>query len=124
MREPTASRANLATEQRSEASAGFDQLAVADAVALMQREDRALHAALEAARPAIVAAIELVVARLARGGRLLYVGATRARRQLHLLGRDGDQVGHRPFALDVEIGGDRGGGGEGREGAFARARSR
>jgi N-acetylmuramic acid 6-phosphate etherase len=75
MREPTASRANLATEQRSEASAGFDQLAVADAVALMQREDRAIHAALEAARPAIVAAIELVVARLARGGRLLYVGA-------------------------------------------------
>ncbi len=75
MKEPTSSRAHLATEQRGHASAGFDRLSIADAVALMQSEDRKLHDALDAARASIAAAIELVVARLERGGRLIYVGA-------------------------------------------------
>lgn len=75
MKEPTPSRERLETEQRNAASAGFDQLSIADAVALVQREDRRIHDALALARGAIAAAIELVVARLERGGRLIYVGA-------------------------------------------------
>ncbi len=75
MRPPSESRAQLSTEQRHPASAGFDALAIEDAVSLMQRVDREIHAALEAARASIAAAIELVVARLERGGRLVYVGA-------------------------------------------------
>lgn len=75
MREPTPSREELETERRNAASAGFDQLSIADAVALMQREDRQIHDALHHARESLAAAIELVVAGLERGGRLIYVGA-------------------------------------------------
>ena len=69
------SRAHLATEQRNPASTDFDRLSIDDALALMQREEREIHAALELARPALARAIELVVERLRRGGRLIYVGA-------------------------------------------------
>jgi len=72
---PTSSRAHLATEQRNPASAALDAMPVADAVELMQREDVSIHRALYAARPAIVRAIEVIVERLARGGRLIYAGA-------------------------------------------------
>jgi N-acetylmuramic acid 6-phosphate etherase len=75
VKEPTSSRAHLSTEQRGRESAGFDRLSVADAVALMQSEDRKLSQALAAARDSIAAAVELVVAHLERGGRLIYVGA-------------------------------------------------
>jgi len=68
-------RGHLATELRNANSAELDRLSVADAIALVQQEDRAVHAALEAARPAIVAATETIVERLGRGGRLFYVGA-------------------------------------------------
>jgi N-acetylmuramic acid 6-phosphate etherase len=68
-------RGHLATERRNASTAELDRLPVAEAIALIQDEDRAIHAALEAARPALVAATELVVERLARGGRLFYVGA-------------------------------------------------
>jgi len=73
--QPSSSRAHLSTEQRNSASANFDELSIADAVAVVQAEDAKLTAALAAAREAITAAVELVVERLARGGRLIYVGA-------------------------------------------------
>ena len=69
------SRAHLATEQRNPRSANLDALSVEDAVRLLQGEDERIHAALAEARPSLVRAIELVVERLARGGRLFYVGA-------------------------------------------------
>ena len=68
-------RANLPTESANPASAELDLLSTADAVALMQSEDRAVHAAVEAARASIVAAIELIAARWRQGGRLFYLGA-------------------------------------------------
>lgn len=73
MSEPT--RAHLATELVNAATAQFDTLCVADAVALMQREDERIHAALAEARADLARAIELVVERFRRGGRLFYVGA-------------------------------------------------
>ena len=69
MSEPT--RAHLATELVNAATAQFDTLSIADAVALMQREDERIHAALAEARADLARAIELVVARLRAGGRLL-----------------------------------------------------
>src|ERR671933_1262930 len=41
----------------------------------MNRQDSSVPAAVDAARAQIAAAIEEIVARLARGGRLIYVGA-------------------------------------------------
>ncbi|MCC7012027.1 MAG: N-acetylmuramic acid 6-phosphate etherase [Planctomycetes bacterium] len=75
MHTPSAPRDQLSTEQRNPRSLAFDTLSVADAVALMQREDQSIHAALAEARSAITHAIELIVERLRRGGRLIYVGA-------------------------------------------------
>ncbi len=68
-------RGHLTTELRNPHTADLDQLPVADAIARIQDEDRSVHAALERARPALVAATEVVVERLRRGGRLFYVGA-------------------------------------------------
>src|SRR5438270_12716401 len=41
----------------------------------MNRQDAGVPAAVDAARPQVAAAIEAIVARLARGGRLIYAGA-------------------------------------------------
>ena len=68
-------RAKLPTEQSNPATAELDRLTTEEAVALIQSEDAKLHAALAAAQREIAAAVELVAARLAAGGRLLYVGA-------------------------------------------------
>ena len=68
-------RGHLETERSNPRSADFDLLEVERAVEVMQAADRGIHAALEGARADIAAAIELVVARLAAGGRLFYVGA-------------------------------------------------
>ncbi|HEX6884136.1 MAG TPA: N-acetylmuramic acid 6-phosphate etherase [Planctomycetota bacterium] len=65
----------LATEAARADSAELDALPLAAALDLFDRADEEVHVALKAARPAIEAAIELVTARLARGGRLIYVGA-------------------------------------------------
>lgn len=74
-RDPSSDRGALSTEQRHPASSELDRLSVAESVELIQREDARIHAALAAARPEIVRAIEVVVERLRRGGRLIYVGA-------------------------------------------------
>ena len=65
----------LPTEAENAASRELDRLTVAEACELFEREDQTIHAALRAAREPIVRAIELVVERLRRGGRLIYVGA-------------------------------------------------
>jgi len=69
------SRAHLTTEAANPRTAELDRLPLAEALARLQEEDARLVAALAEARPAIVAAVELVAERLARGGRLFYVGA-------------------------------------------------
>jgi len=65
----------LPTEAALEASAELDRLDVGAAFDVFDRADEDVNAAVRAARPAIVAAIELVRARLAAGGRLIYAGA-------------------------------------------------
>jgi N-acetylmuramic acid 6-phosphate etherase len=68
-------RSHLLTERRLPDSMGLDAMSVDEAVALMNAQDAAAVAAVAAERANVVKAIELVVAALSAGGRLIYVGA-------------------------------------------------
>ena len=68
-------RGHLLTEQRHPSSAGLDTLPLADAFDLMNREDATIADAVAVAKPGILAAVGLAADALARGGRLVYVGA-------------------------------------------------
>ena len=68
-------RAHLSTESSNPTSAELDRLSVAEAFDVFDQEEFNVAPAVSAARAEIVAAIELVVHALERGGRLLYVGA-------------------------------------------------
>ena len=68
-------RGHLATEAANPRSADLERLDARAAVDLMVSEDRAAVAAVEGAREDLAALIELTSARLAAGGRLVYVGA-------------------------------------------------
>ena len=67
--------ARLATERPNRASRALDRLPPLAIAALMNREDRRAVAAVGRARREIAAAVELIVAALRRGGRLVFVGA-------------------------------------------------
>jgi len=66
---------DLVTEARSSTGADHDLRSTAELVELMNRQDASVPAAVDAARAQITAATDAIVARLARGGRLVYVGA-------------------------------------------------
>jgi N-acetylmuramic acid 6-phosphate etherase len=66
---------DLLTEARASAGADHDLRSTGELVELMNRHDAGVPAAVDAARTQITAAIDAIVARLARGGRLIYVGA-------------------------------------------------
>ena len=68
-------RGHLLTEQHNPDSADLDALPLGEAFDVMNAEDRRIAEAVAAAKPEIVAAIELVSEGLRRGGRLIYVGA-------------------------------------------------
>src|SRR5881409_2519388 len=65
----------LVTEARAAAGADHDLRSTDELVELMNRADADVPAAVRAARTQITEAIDAIVARLARGGRLIYVGA-------------------------------------------------
>lgn len=65
----------LATEKRNDATHDLDRMAPGELVLAMHREDKAAVAAVTSALPAVAHAIEAVLARMERGGRLFYVGA-------------------------------------------------
>src|SRR5919206_4993510 len=66
---------DLVTEARVPTGADHDLRSTAELVELMNRQDAGVPAAVDAARAQITAAIDEIAARLARGGRLIYVGA-------------------------------------------------
>lgn len=68
-------RGHLLTEQRNERSMNLDRMSITEGFDLVNGEDARIPAAVAAAKPSIVAAIELVVAAFRSGGRLFYVGA-------------------------------------------------
>lgn len=66
---------DLTTEARNPASEDLDKLSTIDFVRLVNSEDAKLAAAVADQVGPIAAAIDLVVARLTSGGRLIYMGA-------------------------------------------------
>ncbi|GII91555.1 N-acetylmuramic acid 6-phosphate etherase [Sinosporangium siamense] len=71
----TDSLAELATEQSDPRYSGIDQLTTEQMARLMNSADSAVPTAVAEAIPALSAAIDGVVDRMKRGGRLIYVGA-------------------------------------------------
>lgn len=67
--------AGLLTEQRNPASMNLDKLSTAEAVRLMNEEDRLVPEAVATQTGPIARAVDLVVAGLGQGGRLFYIGA-------------------------------------------------
>jgi N-acetylmuramic acid 6-phosphate etherase len=68
-------RGHLLTEQPNPASRDLDRLSTPDLVALFCANERDPQRAVEAAAPALTAAIDAVADRLRHGGRLFYLGA-------------------------------------------------
>jgi N-acetylmuramic acid 6-phosphate etherase len=68
-------RGHLLTEQANPRSTQLDALSTAELVELFCDEDRRPQEAVAAAAPALTQAIEAISDRLARGGRLFYLGA-------------------------------------------------
>ena len=62
------------TEQENPRTAGIDSLSIAETVALINDEDRGVAEAVRLELPNVTRAIEGIVPRLKRGGRLIYVG--------------------------------------------------
>ena len=75
-----AALAALSTEAVNPAHAEMDTLSTTELVRAMNREDAVVPVAVAAATPSITAAVDAVAARMAAGGRLLYVGAGTAGR--------------------------------------------
>ena len=73
--EPSADRGHLLTEQANPASEQLDRLDTAALVELFCENDREPQRAVAAAAPALTAAVDAIADRLARGGRLFYLGA-------------------------------------------------
>ncbi len=65
----------LVTEQRNPRSKNLDRLSTAQILKLMNQEDRRVPLAVGREIRNITRAVDLIVERLARGGRLFYVGA-------------------------------------------------
>jgi N-acetylmuramic acid 6-phosphate etherase len=66
---------NLLTEQRNPASEGIDALAAEGILRIINSEDRQVAEAVSREIPRIAQAVEGVVERIGRGGRLFYIGA-------------------------------------------------
>ncbi len=65
----------LRTEQRNPESAALDTMPVPELLALMNAHDQLVAQAVSAALPQIAPAVDLIVASLGNGGRLIYLGA-------------------------------------------------
>ncbi|NBQ21777.1 MAG: N-acetylmuramic acid 6-phosphate etherase, partial [Synechococcaceae bacterium WB6_3B_236] len=68
-------RGHLLTEQPNPASQQLDQLSSAELVKLFVEEDLQAQRAVAGARAELSVAVEAIAERLAKGGRLFYIGA-------------------------------------------------
>ncbi len=71
--EPSLQR--LTTEQVNPRTANIDMLSALDIVTLMNEEDQLVGSAVKAVLPAVAQVVDIIVERMRRGGRLLYIGA-------------------------------------------------
>lgn len=67
--------ADLATEETNPRSRGLDRMSTVQILEVMNEEDRRVPEVVARAIPEIAKAVDMIVARMAAGGRLLYVGA-------------------------------------------------
>jgi len=67
--------ARLLTEQRNPRTSGIDALSVEEIVDLINREDATIADAVGSEKPKIARAVNLLVDRVRKGGRILFVGA-------------------------------------------------
>ena len=65
----------LVTEQPNASSSGIDALTTIEMVRLMNAEDRKVAAAVELESEIIAQAVDAIASRMAKGGRLIYIGA-------------------------------------------------
>lgn len=65
----------LTTERRNRATMNLDRMSSLELVTAMNREDALVPRAIRRVLPEIARAVDLVAQRLARGGRLIYVGS-------------------------------------------------
>jgi N-acetylmuramic acid 6-phosphate etherase len=65
----------MQTEQQNPNTLELDKLSTLEAVQLMHQEDQQVMHAIQAALPQIAQAVEVIVAQLKQGGRLIYIGA-------------------------------------------------
>ena len=65
----------LTTEQRNPASSGIDMVSTVEMLRIVNREDRKVAVAVEAAIPRIAEAVDAITERAGKGGRLFYIGA-------------------------------------------------
>jgi N-acetylmuramic acid 6-phosphate etherase len=70
-----ASFESLLTEQRNPSSAKIDTLPIAEALAIINQEDRKVAPAVAVEIPRIADAVERIAERVRAGGRLFYIGA-------------------------------------------------
>lgn len=75
MKEPSADRGHLSTEQRNARSAGIDGLSVREALEVINAEDARVAVAVAEAIPTIEKLVMSTTAAMRRGGRLIYLGA-------------------------------------------------
>ena len=72
---PTPALHRLATEQISADTTELDRWSPLEIVTRMNAGNAAAVAAVQTCLPQVASAVDLCVARLARGGRLIYIGA-------------------------------------------------
>jgi len=73
--EPSPDRGHLPTEQRLAAAAAIDALSIEATLRLMNTQDMEVPLAIRRAVPSIVKLVEVIVAGMKQGGRLIYCGA-------------------------------------------------
>ncbi|HWV35419.1 MAG TPA: N-acetylmuramic acid 6-phosphate etherase [Thermomicrobiales bacterium] len=66
---------NIATEQRNPRTAGIDRVDTEEMLRIINAEDARVAGAVEEHIPAIARAVDGIVERIRRGGRLIYIGA-------------------------------------------------
>lgn len=68
-------RIELTTESRNRATAELDTMTALEVVTVMNQEDSTVPRAIKHVLPQVAKAVETIAARLAKGGRMFYVGA-------------------------------------------------
>ena len=66
---------SLSTEQRNPRTVGIDALSISEILDVLNREDAAIAVAVGAEKPRIARGVNLMVDRVGKGGRILFVGA-------------------------------------------------